>query len=1004
MSNELVGLENVPNCYITRIVLNNNTTKSFMCSVDLQLFDANEGDRTIWSYNSLFSNFLKVALIATKQPALALRLTQGLISPLPSNVRRDPFFNENTKVYEVSVREFSEVNGAYMKKISFEVPKDTENLSVFAVCYVDTKALSDLLHLDMTGELSSYHGAVVSERILINSETVKSSTVFYKPDNTIWTGPVHQHDGTYMEGSKHTTEPHNVLRVGTVQNLKVIDRRGKNFSDRDKKSIFQNPVISNLHISMNNNDDLNGVFFVNMKQLLLTRTKLGKKIADISPRMLNDFLLQIEISQLMIKRFQANVRLTKGRMGTNKSSTMNTKKSDIIAASIDTAPYLLKPQERLREKYLFTNRNVRAFEFTDDSKSRKVNANFKYSVEITIKDKSQEYIDNLISQLRNSISRMKEIHHTLSRTNSYNYEMKRLRSNIEVPDDVVSIIEAYFNTLQYFKDFDDSEKRTLINDKIKQFSLASYSPTTSEKFIVELDSLTSVMFERFGVFKKYSNRAPKTTKKAFIPARIFLKKTFENNVNFFEYNRSYDYIPPIMTKGIPTLKPEDLLNRGSKELDRFYYDSNVTPADELKSIPTEMQGALTTLEPIKVSYFSPLSLQYRDETVSVENVDSLDLKKTNDLVSGARQIAIKIREPSQQTTTSSTKKGKKNNHGFSKKRRRGYGFEKPAVTTDVQDTSNMTTEEAEKTLIDSIYYLGESSEFINVDDNFTPPATQDDQQITEQVEATFVNETTKGSSEYSFAVANNVVSYVLESARYSFEDVANEPIQIKALINSRSNSVKNNILQSPVDPFKNTLSLNAFEVVFKAIQKIEKITGFALDSNGIEIVTQPIFEALKTSDVTEDSTLICRMRYYENAPMNLGVNDNLRFPVRNETFVVSNRDLSVPQYTEIPALNISNISSVVSPMIKYSTTNIVTQRSDSSYVRPTKVVASSPKVNQRVGSRSLQRGQITNSSSTRRQRRSTTARQRTTTSRQTTVSRPSTTTGPSGGSRSGGGY
>ena len=461
MPNELVGLENVPNCYISRIVLSNNTAKSFMCSVDLELFDANEDGRTIWGYNSLFSDFLKVALIETRQPALGLRLTEGLISPLPSRVRRDVFFNENTKVHEVSIKEFSKVNGAYMKKLSFEVPIDAENLSVFAVCYIDTKALSNFLQLDMTGDLSSYHGAIVSERVLVNSSTVKVSNIFYKPDNTIWTGPVHQHEGMYMEGSKHTTEPHNKLRIATVQNLKLVDRRGKNFSDRKKKSTFENPVISNLHISMNNNDDLNGVFFVNMKQLLLTRTKLGKKIADLSPRMLNDFLLQIEISQLMIKRFQANVKLTKGRMGTNKSSTINTKKSDIIAASIDTASYSLKPQERLREKYLFTDRNVRAFEFTDDSKSRKVNANFKYSVEITIKDKSQEYIDNIILQLRTSLSRMREIHHTLSKRSSYDYEMKKLRNGIEPPVDVVSIVETYYNTLQYFKDFNNTEKKNI---------------------------------------------------------------------------------------------------------------------------------------------------------------------------------------------------------------------------------------------------------------------------------------------------------------------------------------------------------------------------------------------------------------------------------------------------------------------------------------------------------------------------------------------------------------
>ena len=76
MPNELVGLENVPNCYIARIVLDDNTTKSFTCSVNLELFDATEGDRTIWGYNSLFSDFLKVALIETRRPSLSIRITK----------------------------------------------------------------------------------------------------------------------------------------------------------------------------------------------------------------------------------------------------------------------------------------------------------------------------------------------------------------------------------------------------------------------------------------------------------------------------------------------------------------------------------------------------------------------------------------------------------------------------------------------------------------------------------------------------------------------------------------------------------------------------------------------------------------------------------------------------------------------------------------------------------------------------------------------------------------
>ena len=963
MPNELVGLENVPNCYIARIVLDDNTTKSFTCSVNLELFDATEGDRTIWGYNSLFSDFLKVALIETRRPSLSQRLTEGTVSPLPSELQKNAFFDDTTKIHEFPIKQFKKLNGAYVKKVKFTVPSDTENLSIFAVCYIDTKALSGFLQLDMTGELSSYHGALVSERVLARGTAVKTSTVFYKPDNTVWSGPVHQHDGMYMEGSRHTAAPHSVLRTATVQNLKLVDRRGRSFSDRQRDSIQNNPVISNLHLSVNNNDDLNGMFFVNMKQLLLTRTKLGTKIADLSARMFNDFLNQIQISQMIVKRFNANVRLVKGKMGSYQNSTLNTKKSVIITSSTDIAPYSLRPQELLKERYLFTNRNIRAFEFTDDSKTRKNKGNFKYSVELTIKDKSQEYIDNIILQLRSSLSRMKEIHHALIRKGSYDYEMRKLRDGVTVPADVTGIIETYYNTLQYFKDFDDTEKSRLIDEKIKGFSVASYNPTTSEKFIADLDDLSSLMFERFGVRNEYNSKTPKTTKTTFMPARIFLNKTFEDNVNFFDYNRSYNYIPPVVTKGLPVLRPEDLLSRGSQELSRFYYDSNIATAEELKSLPKEMQSALTTLESVKVSYFSPLSLQYRDETVSIENVDSLDLKKINDLVAGARQIATTIRRTSSQTTTGRTRAGKKNNHGLSN------NSSSPSLETEVQDTSGQNEEEAQKTLIESFYYLGENSEFVNVDDNYTPPATEDTQLAVEQLNASFANDPTLGSAAYNYGSPNNLISHMLNSQRITVEDVDKMAAQMKALVNSRSNSVKNNILESPVDPLKEVSSLNAFEIVFKAMQKIEKITGFATDSNGVEIVTQPIFEMLKTSDVTEDSTLLCRMRYYEDAPMDLGPSANLMFPVRNQTFVVSNKDLSTPQYSEIPSLTISNISTVVSPIVKYSTTNIVTQRLDSSYVKSTKIIGTSQTTNQRVGSRVSNRGQVTDSSSTRRQRR-----------------------------------
>ena len=1007
MSNELVGLESLPNCYITRITLDDNSTKSFTCSVSLEVFDALEGNKTIWSYSPLFSDFLKVALIETQNINLADQLTQGFISPLPSKLTKSVFFDDTTKIHNISLKEFRRSDNTYMKKVRFNVPNDTQNLSVFAFCYIDTKALSDYLKLDMTGKLSNYYGSMSSERILVSANTVKSAVVFYKPDNTIWTGPVHKHENVFMVGSQHVSAPHTTLRTATVQNLKLIDRRGDNFPERQRAAIASNPVISNLHVSINNNEDVNGLFFVNMKQLLLTKTKLGTKIANLSFRMFNDFLSQIEISQLIIKRFEANIKLTKTKLGTFRNSTLNKKKSDMIAVSIDNAPYNLKTQENLKERFLFSSRNIRAFEFTDDSKTKRTKGNFKYSVEIILKDKSQQYIDNIIDGLRSSLTELKEIHYTLAKRSSYDYDLAKLKPGVTVPSTIEDIIQNYYNTRQYFKDFDDTEKRGLINQKIKSFSVGSYTPVTSERFIKDLEKLISLMSRRFGVSYKYNSKTPKTTKTTFIPARIFISKTFENDINFFDFNRSYDYIAPITTKGFPVLGTNDILNRGNEEINRFYYNQGITIADQLKTLPTEVQDAILNIDPTKVSYFAPLTVQYKDQNVSVENVDSLDFGKINIIVKGAQGISAVVRRASGQTQIGRLAKGSVNTHDSSG----DLTSAESSVSTEVEKRPVSIEDSESQQLIESFYYFGENSEFVNVDDNYQAPATEDNTVMTNFVEMAYATPTVAGVGAYDFSSANNLVSTATNSNYFNAEDVANEPAQVKALVNSQSNSVKNNVLRSLVDPLKNVLSFNAYQIVFKTLQKIEKITGFATDSNGIEIVTEPIFEMLKTSDVQDDSTLICRMRYYEEGPLMTKLPVNLRLPVRNQMFIVSNRDLSQAQFDEIPPLLTSNLSSIVAPIVKYSTTNIITQPLNKTPVKLSSTQRRPSPTNQRVGSRRLRRGQVVSSPRAQRTRRGPGAstqrpqrpqRQQRPATPSRTPSRSPRTSG--GGSSGGGGY
>ena len=62
-----------------------------------------------------------------------------------------------------------------------------------------------------------------------------------------------------------------------------------------------------------------------------------------------------------------------------------------------------------------------------------------------------------------------------------------------------------------------------------------------------------------------------------------------------------------------------------------------------------------------------------------------------------------------------------------------------SLTTEVVSNTNESEEELQRSLIESFYYLGENSEFVNVDENYTPPATVETP-AAEQLNASFAND------------------------------------------------------------------------------------------------------------------------------------------------------------------------------------------------------------------------------------------------------------------------
>jgi len=91
----------------------------------------------------------------------------------------------------------------------------TSELTIYAALFIDNLAFDNDV-------FNKFYGPMVSEVILKAGAPNTIAQYFYFPDtNEEYGGPVHNHEGTWMEGSKHTDEPHRKLRMVTMSNYKL---------------------------------------------------------------------------------------------------------------------------------------------------------------------------------------------------------------------------------------------------------------------------------------------------------------------------------------------------------------------------------------------------------------------------------------------------------------------------------------------------------------------------------------------------------------------------------------------------------------------------------------------------------------------------------------------------------------------------------------------------------------------------------------------------------------
>jgi len=215
MNDMTVGMENLPNVFINKILI---LPKGSGVEVKVQLAMYDHKTNRSWK-NKI--NDLKTKIVFESRADRISMLNAGTMSlydyePSPQGYSTTEPFD----CYVIGADSFSPVStdGEYELNVElFTYTKPLrENLNVYAACFIDGFGFGIPM-------FDKFYGPMAAERVFVGGEINTLSNYFYYPDtNEEYGGPVHQKpNGSFMEGSQHSEEPHKDVVLVTEENYKI---------------------------------------------------------------------------------------------------------------------------------------------------------------------------------------------------------------------------------------------------------------------------------------------------------------------------------------------------------------------------------------------------------------------------------------------------------------------------------------------------------------------------------------------------------------------------------------------------------------------------------------------------------------------------------------------------------------------------------------------------------------------------------------------------------------
>ena len=895
MSNVLVGLENLPNAFIEKITVSNHNRFNSNIAVELSMHDIEKDGFFVWSDDDLIMNYMKVAIIATSNQQLIDGITAGIFSPLPNIIRRGPFMTD-TSIVEIPAKKFKKVNNRrsitrkFYRKESILVAEDTLQMTLFVFAYVDSEELSKALRITLTGPLKQYYGAIKSENVFVRGQIEQTSFLYKERDGTIWSGPIHEHNGKFMGGSYHTSESHPTLTRESVLNTKIIDKRSGALPLRSELNFKDKPMFSELSTSYTNEADLIGMFSLDMRTLLLTKTKHGRNMFNVSKDLFELFAGSVSINSFEIRRQQVRLQVANTKLGTRKFGQKLVGSYRTVTTSVESNGRLVD-RGNISQIFITPDKLIKSYQFTDEEMTERTRGEFRYEVAISFSDSSEVFLINLLDQMEKNISDLKVKREFLFRPQRYDRDSNRLVSGTEMPSIFESAIENYYQNLSIIYNIDDEEKTQMIENKKKGFKSDNYTNNDALNFISDYSDLLIKIRNRFDIQKKTERlTGAKKPSKAITPGMIIANHVFKETVKFDNVVASYDFLGVQSNKSLVTFTKAGYEERANMEASRFFDTSRSSISEDLADLDPEDMMAIQDLGSAKMGFLSPLSFKFKSENKDLTSLQNLDSNGIS--LNFISHVTEKQSDPKFSSSAVPRKKNIKTKRPKFKRRRafknKRIGRTKLNFKRIPFKINNLKVEE----YLEVAKYLGSNSEMVNVETKLDESVVaQETQQVKTKLIATQGISTKREKISYDLQSKNNIFEKFKSSPKFDRKKLKMMPIPIKALINSRSTAAKNNILQSESDILKDSETKISTEMIFHASQKVEYLSGFEIDSNGTPDVSQPIWRVVDSTALRNNERLMCRLRYAEMPELEIKPAKELKLLAQNSIFIISDENV-----------------------------------------------------------------------------------------------------------------